>query len=468
MPILDRLAASITFMLVLLSVSCSENPIVPPAVHPDFLSVTVDPNPHNVLSAIVTVGVEGSEQLAVEFGPDSLLGEITPFFQTGDSLSTLPLLGLRSEAITYLRALAISTTGHEARSDILSFESGAMPPDLPELSVLLRGDPDAGYVMMSFPNAGVDTTFYALIVDNDAQVVWYRGFEDPVVDFQRRDTGGYSLFASENEEPRRFLLLDVLGNVVGERQAGEGYETGPHEYRERDDGHALFAIEHREMDLSALGGLSDALVRGTHVEFHRPGEEVLRWDPFEHMLVSDAAGDIPLGGASVNPWHGNALDIGEAGDIYVSFRNSDTVLKIDPNSGDVLWRLGGERGQFTFLGDPLDGFSHQHCIRELPGGNLLLFDNGNLHQTQASRAVEYRVDEEAETAELVWEYRHDPSVYGFAMGSVQRLSSGHTLINYGTGQRIVEVDEHGQPCWELAITAEGVFPFRAFRIGSLF
>ena len=45
--------------------------------------------------------------------------------------------------------------------------------------------------------------------------------------------------------------------------------------------------------------------------------------------------------------------------------------------GDVVWRLGGERNEFTFVGDPLGGFCAQHDAPDpRPTAHLLLFDNG--------------------------------------------------------------------------------------------
>jgi Arylsulfotransferase (ASST)/Secretion system C-terminal sorting domain len=60
-----------------------------------------------------------------------------------------------------------------------------------------------------------------------------------------------------------------------------------------------------------------------------------------------------------------------------------------------------------------------------------LFDNGNQHTPNYSRAVEYKLDEQNKTADLVWEYRHNPDIYNAAMGSVERLPNGNTLIGWG-------------------------------------
>jgi len=173
-----------------------------------------------------------------------------------------------------------------------------------------------------------------------------------------------------------------------------------------------------------------------------------------------------LTAANINPWHGNAIDAD--GNLLVSFRNSDEITKINSRTGEIIWRLGGKKSQFTFVNDPLNGFSHQHGIRRLQNGNLILFDNGSLYSPPESRAVEYKLDEQAKTAELVWEYRHTPALYGFALGFAQRLANGNTLISFGTSQRVIEVDRSGAKQWELAILGAQVYNYRAFRIESLY
>jgi hypothetical protein len=141
----------------------------------------------------------------------------------------------------------------------------------------------------------------------------------------------------------------------------------------------------------------------------------------------------------------------------------DEITKIDRKSGAIIWRWGGKHNQFTFANDSI-GFSHQHCIRVLPNGHYLLFDNGNFHTPNFSRAVEYVIDAEAMTATEVWEYRHSPDLYTFAMGSVQRLENGNTLIGWGadTSCLVTEVTPEGKTTLEMKMTGTNV-SYRVFK-----
>jgi len=245
-------------------------------------------------------------------------------------------------------------------------------------------------------------------------------------------------------------------------------ETGLHELRMIGPDYALFGVEYRIMDLTALGGLPNARVRGLVVEYHRAGQAPFFWHTFDHFSVTDAAPDVPLTGTDVNPWHGNAIDMDYEGNLLVSFRNSDEVTKIDSRTGAIIWRLGGRNSEFTFINDPFGGFSHQHGLRRLPNGNVLFFDNGILHNPPESRAVEYRLNESARTAELVWEYRAEPPLLATLQGFAQRLENGNTLVCFGNARTVVEADPNGMKLWELVIEEPGRSAYRAFAVNTLY
>jgi len=100
-------------------------------------------------------------------------------------------------------------------------------------------------------------------------------------------------------------------------------------------------------------------------------------------------------------------------------------------------------------------------------GNILLFDNGNLHPVQASRAAEYQLDEQAMTATLVWEYRRNPDVFAPSRGSVQRLPNGNTIIGWGSAPvrgypQATEVTPEKEIVFEMSVPT-GMNSFGVYR-----
>jgi hypothetical protein len=168
--------------------------------------------------------------------------------------------------------------------------------------------------------------------------------------------------------------------------------------------------------------------------------------------------------------HPNSIDFDRDGNYIVSFRRLGQVMKIDAETGAVIWRLGGRRNQFRFIGDPLGGFSAQHSARILPNGHILLYDNGARHHPPGSRAVEYALDTLAMSATMVWEFRPQPSLYTPGLGLVQRLVDGGTFIAFAQEGRVTEVGADGLVRWEAEVRVDGepAVLYRLSRIRSLY
>lgn len=136
----------------------------------------------------------------------------------------------------------------------------------------------------------------------------------------------------------------------------------------------------------------------------------------------------------VDHTHMNAITLAPDGDLLLSSRQFSDVLRLDYETGEIVWRIGGPGdpyNQFTFVDDPYDGFSNQHLPHLLPNENLLLYDNGNARNDHSTRVAEYALDVENRTATLVWSYAPPEGDYfSETRGSAQRLPDGNTLINW--------------------------------------
>ncbi|HEX9615623.1 MAG TPA: aryl-sulfate sulfotransferase [Bacteroidota bacterium] len=446
---------------------CSETRVGPDGGAPVVRQAVVEASPMNVLTAVVKATVSSGSYGAVEFEESNQQSQRTPFRQLSGESWTIPVLGLHPLTAYTMRLLARSSSGVLTVGQDLHFRTGELPADLPAMTVTTLENPSPGFVLVGLIGAPVPPK-YSVIVNNTGRIVWYRQFQSAVADFQLQSSNTYTAYGSLAGESQHFFEMDRSGNIVREYLSATSMETGVHELRIFTGGYALYGVDRRTMDLTSIGGANNAEVRGMTIELYRPSQQPFHWNTFDYLSIFDASPELDLRLPSLNPWHSNAIEIDDDGNLLVSFRNSDEIVKINSTTGGIIWRLGGKKNQFTIFNDPLAGFFHQHGIRRLPSGNIILFDNGNLHVPPQSRAVEYTLNETDSTAVMVWEYRPDPPIFGGATGFAQRLPSGNTLVCFGTANRAQEVTPDGQIQWEINLTTPGLFFYRTLRVDSLY
>lgn len=359
---------------------------------------------------------------------------------------------------------ALGVDGSEAAS-AAGTVSATDSTDSPVLVTTVSGPTAPGRLFLSdlnffFP----DYSSHLYILGNDGMPYFERQLEEWGLDFDVQPGGGLTYF---DRARGSYYLMDSTYTVVDSFRA-DGYTTDLHELRRLPDGHVLLLADDPEtVDMSQIvpGGSPTATALGLILqELDTNKNVVFEWRSWDHYQITDATdwGPPPL----IDYVHANSIAIDTDGNLLLSCRHMDEITKISRRTGEILWRLGGKHNQFEFIGDSI-GFSHQHDVRILPDGDLTVFDNGNGHVPRFSRALEYRLDERRKTATLVWQFRHSPDVYSGAMGDVERLPNGNTLIGWGyANPAVTEVTPDGQVVYEAYFTApERIlrYSYRAFR-----
>ena len=482
------------FLVAVASAACSGDDLVspptptppsppPPGATLRIDSATVTPNPTNVLAASVAVVAEGADSARLLFASPGGPPDSTPAVALTAGRGAVPVLGLRS-GVGYRGVVEVSGAGGRVQSDSVSLLGGELPEPLRHLSLATTGTGTHGLTLTALALGG--STLFALAFDSSGAIRWYRGFAfggpQATGDLKQQTNGHFTLYVgtSTGSQPAagHYVEFAPSGDSLRALGAPPPLVTDNHELlitgSGPDERIHLFAIDRRPADLSAIGGPASAQLTGHSVLRLTPdGSTEFGWSAWDHFRIQDWI--EPPRPDPVNPEqpdfdHPNALALDRDGNYIVSWRNLGEVTKIDAQSGDILWRLGGANNQFTFVDDPLDGFSAQHYARILPDGHLLLYDNGTRHTPQETRVVEYALDPSARTATLVWEFRHAPPIYTPYVGSVQRLASGNTTIGYGGVGHATEVGPDGSVVWEADLRVDGqpTFTYRMVRIGSLY
>ncbi len=351
----------------------------------------------------------------------------------------------------------------------------AVPSGYPRIQLITSHDPQPGVVFLTpFSNSTTLQPGNLTIVDDDLTPIYFKRLAAPSTDFKLLPNGRLAYYDELSPvTPRpQFVELDSSYVAVDSFATGNGYRTDSHDFELLPNGHALLLAYDPEpvrMDSIVPGGSPKAIVTGLIVqELDRAHRVVFQWRSWDHFAITDCNSPlVSLTGTNVDAVHGNAVTADLDGNLLISSRHLSEITKIDRRTGAILWRMGAnaKNNQFAFVGDAR-GFSHQHDVRRLPNGDLMLFDNGNGVLPERSRAVEYQIDEANHVAREVWEYRHSPDTYGSFMGSVQRFENGGTLICWGgvtSGAGLTEIGADRSVDFELGFTSRQIWTYRAYR-----
>jgi len=432
------------------------------------------------LATVVTFRTALADSVRVRAeDPDGEI-HLTPFVPVSGGRASVTVLGLRP-GVTYTHTLEVR--GHSGSLEVGAGEAttAALPAALE--TVELRTD--AGEAPDQHLFTGLRDG-HLVAFDGTGRLIWYHRVEGFLGRFADvAPNGNLLVFVGESRgwEPTFGYYLEITpeGETVARYQAGAPLYTDNHELllTEDDDGALtahLFGYTIRPVDMQALfppDGNPDALVAGHQLLRYGPGGHLeFFFDAWDHLDPADWDVAVPAAEDCVqcDYDHPNSLDIDAEGHYVASFRTLNEITAIDAATGSVRWQLGGRNSDFTFVDDPLDGFSGQHAARVVGPDRILLFDNGPNHDPQLSRAVEYALDHEAGTATLVWEYRPEPSLYSPFQCYVQRLDDGRTLVGFSQQAEAHLVDAAGSATWKGTVEApdgNGRF-YRIHAIGSIY
>jgi hypothetical protein len=473
------------------------------AARAEILGTTATVRPDNslIVDLEVTTGPSAARlQVSYETpGVDPLVSKLTPVSRTGSTIITIGRLRA-NRAYTY----TVSATNHyggPAGVSHGSFTTGALPAALAANTYNLQGHTTAPLIILPH----IETNFRGYVAldlhSQDApQIVWYYSnapskasgaTQVDTVNSIVQEPNGDLLFADAGSGPPP-LAADVFyrqikpsGEIVAESPVNCG--VTPPSMGSRAPRGWIWA--HGNDSLEQLVPGSDG-VRGTVLHLAKivrdpffdaglapqgarlqtgiglrrwtpaTGADELVWDPFKFLdplkerttatdsdptANSDTVSPFPCTGTIIQPeeWmHSNSLQVAPTGVILMSVRLLDTIIAISPRLNRIAWRIGRFGSDFSFP-NPNDRFYHEHFVRMLDNGNLLMMDNGNGRPAAEgglyTRALELSLDWESMTATKVWEYRHlitapaGGSIYKYAdkVGTAQRLGNGNTIVLFG-------------------------------------
>jgi hypothetical protein len=437
-------------------------------------------------------------------GPGDINWQFTPFKTcTGNTSLNFYIGGMRAKT-TYSIQQDVFNGPFDTVGPILSFTTGAIPnffiPPYSETKQATSPNNLAYNVVFTGP-AGVSNFNVPIATDTQGNLIWYLPVNQPSIYTTRPVPGGTFLGIFNGVEGSRRMLqeFDLAGNLVRETNAtvisqqlramGTDSLTELHHEAVRfpnGDTGVLGSVE-RVADQGAgpvdvVGDMAIILDSNLQVKWY--------WNEFDHLDIkrpailnekcASGSGGCPTlrnpGYTVANDWtHTNSLALTPDGNLMVSLRHQDWVIKFDyhngAGTGAILWKLG-KGGDFSVnSNDPYPWFSHQHDTEFESNGELTLFDNGNTRiafDGGHSRGQGWRLDEANKVATPVANI--DLGVFSMATGSAQLLSNGNYHFDLGFINGSASASEEYTPSG--ALQFEQYFPsnvnYRSFRMKSLY
>jgi hypothetical protein len=304
-----------------------------------------------------------------------------------------------------------------------------------------------------------------MISDERGNLVWFK--KNPkktsVFDFRVQSYRGKPVLTWWQGRARPGLglgddyIYDTSYRQIARVRAGNGYRADLHEFEiSPNDTGLLLAYEP-----VSFGGETamDTLVQEIDIptglvmyEFHSLGK----------ISSSESHGPHDEG----HPFdvaHLNSIQMTPDGNLLISARHTDTVYKISHRTGNILWRLGGNRSDFKLT--DASGFISQHHARLQPDGSITLFDNGGPPDPgRESRALWLNVDEKKMRVSVRKAYRYRRPLKAFSQGSTQVLGNGDVFVGWGGNEPYFsEYTAKGRVVMDAHFKPEGDDSYRAFR-----
>lgn len=355
--------------------------------------------------------------------------------------------------------------------------------NIPQYSVILSDQQaSSGYYFMHTYKLTPPSNFTSMITDRLGNLIYFKLYNLPNNDFKLQSNGEITQGQTTgNQSTARYLVMDSLFYTVDTVKCPNGIFTDLHDLQRLPNGNYLaLGFEFRVMNLSSYNwfngngspGSANANVQCAVVmELDENNNALFTWKAADHFQFGDVTEQWLSNPNNVDWTHSNSVALDNDGNILLCSRHFNEVTKINRQTGAIIWRLGGKRNQFAFSNDPYSGFWGQHDARRLANGNITIYDNGyNLNPIHPARSIEYSINEQSLTANLVWSYTYGANAYSRFLGSTQRLANGNTLTDWGKligGNSVFNVVKPGgNPVIEIK-SADSMISYRSFNYTSL-
>lgn len=432
----------------------------------DNYSFELNPSNNNPLAARINLELPVEGKIKIEVKEQGLLGvPISHTFNAWDSTHALPILGLYENYENTIYVSLLNSNNQELLKDSTFIRTENV--DSPDIDIIINNleSSDDGIYFNSDLKMGVD---------HRGKLRWMWTHPAHYI-FRKLANGNLIITSNENMimyHTQRFFEVNMLGEII------QTYETPNyqhHEVKELPNGNFIVATNSTPINPGNGMNQEDYIE-----EFDRnTGQVVKTWDL--NTILDNQRRRIP--GERAEDWlHLNSIHYSSFDEsLIISGRAQSCVVSFDYETQEINWILGHhydwdsphseklltpvDENGIEINTSEIDFWPYgQHAAFPISETNILVYDNGryrnyyddfNAPSDSYSRAVEYKIDKENMTVELVWEYNADKMLFTPFTGDVDILPNGNRLIGFMWGSsktpRIVELNQNNNIVFEAKI-----------------
>jgi len=261
---------------------------------------------------------------------------------------------------------------------------------------------------------------------------------------------GYEMVCDSNLNIIDSVKMQSFGNVNTAVQD----KLDVHEFIFLEDKHYISETYYAEIPNNIPDSLHPAAgvrVASCIIQETKNGQVIFHWDgaQFPELFSSSVENNNFSDTSTLHDYlHLNSICIDSLdNNLVVSFRNLNEIVKISRQTGQIMWRLGGNKSDFALSAD--QEFLRQHFAHMIENGKTLIFlDNGLDSIRPYSRVLEFQLDESTHTITNFKSFSIPDNFIRFA-GSVQKEGNNYFIgggsakysleVNYITNQSLVRL-----------------------------
>ena len=313
-----------------------------------------------------------------------------------------------------------------------------------------------------------------MIADDAGQPVWFQPLPgiQAATDFRTQTYKGRPVLTYWQGTSRQgigvgeMVMLDQSYRVIRRIRTPNGFRPDLHEFVITPNDTAIIITypvvrtDLRKVKGARRGLAVDSVIQEIDLD---TGLVVFEWHSLGKIALTETFSK-PRGGprAPFDYAHTNSVNLDTDGDFLMSARNTWTIYKIDRETGNIRWRLGGKRS--TFRLPAAARFAWQHDAQRRSDGAITMFDNEAFPPIRKfSRALALRLDERARTASIADTLIHPRRLLAATQGNHQNLPNGGAMVGWGSQRNLTEFDAAGNLVFSAALSL-GFESYRIYRM----